>query len=505
MSFSLLSIAIIAVTAAVIYREVRKGYRHGLSRSLISLSILIFCAVFASLVSVWITKPIGALVIEILRSTGVLNLLSGTLALFVGIVKMLVNIIISLLLFLPTFYILRALVTYLVKIIIAAVTAKSNKGRSKGSAVYLSEDAPFYVVNDKKLGALVGALSGFIIAVVVFMPLMGLLKSADDIADTLKEMTDIPAVENSKGLDILDRYANDASGTVLYTCGGGVIYDITTRTNAYGYTSCLNDEIKAIRETNLTETAVELYESGAITLENSEIIEKFLDKVDRSLFLKLVMADVLKNVSSRWLEYQPYMGIARPSFSSYSEIDNFFNSVLYVCTSTSIETYDADIRTIVALIRIFEEYPILNTRDYKSFMTDFVEENALQSIEAELRKNPHMNSVHVAIDDLIMNIIASEFELEKYSLSQKTNLYNGIASVLNDARGLSGYVKSTAIANGISEKFESCGVYVPSNLENRIANLLSYKLSDSSELTGTAVESIFEEYMKEKDQGEGDK
>ena len=65
-----------------------------------------------------------------------------------------------------------------------------------------------------------------------------------------------------------------------------------------------------------------------------------------------------------------------------------FDSILYVCSTADINTYDEDLGTVLGLMEIIGDYDFLfATHDYETFMKVFVEGEALQRIEEELAKN----------------------------------------------------------------------------------------------------------------------
>jgi hypothetical protein len=85
------------------------------------------------------------------------------------------------------------------------------------------------VRHEKPIAAFVGALAGLVLVIVLFMPLTGILKTGDDIIDTVAEMTHNETIQQSTAARLLDHYGNDASGTVLRACGGNALYNMTAR------------------------------------------------------------------------------------------------------------------------------------------------------------------------------------------------------------------------------------------------------------------------------------
>ncbi len=495
MSFTVLSIAIIVITAAIIFRHVRMGYKKGMSKALIHLGILLFSAVFSAVVSFLLAKLVGTLVFTAFGETGVIADLKNSVGFVFGVIQLLIQMILSVILYIPIFYIMKLVVKALVGAIIKLVAKKCKKPKKEPE--YMSENTPFYVRHDKKIGAIVGAISGLLVAIVVFMPLTGLLNTSSDVVDFVMELTQKEDTEKPEALQLLDRYASDTSSTVLQACGGRVLFDLTARTSMEGQSTCLNREIRVLRDLKLMERKNEIT-GGGLTLEATQALERFVQDGKDSLCLRVMTTDILKNLSSNWIESRPFMGINRPSFGENRALDRFFNSLFSVCSTTSIQTYDQDIYTIIHLLQIFLEDDVkLDLNDYDAFKTFIDEQNGMQRIKDVLNENPRMSTVNVAMDDMIMMTLATEIDSSKYTVEQKKSFYKGIASILNDANGLDGSVRSVAIANGIREKFADHGSELPENLEELVAETIATRFSGNETVTEQDVEEYFAEYLEE--------
>jgi hypothetical protein len=383
----------------------------------------------------------------------------------------------------------------LVNFIAKRVICAFNRRKNAEQITYYSEDEVYHVKHEKKLGMVVGIISGFMLSVIVFMPLTGLLKSANDIVNVVSEMTDNSKIKESEGVQLLDKYANDFSGTVLNTCGGQVIYDLASRTSVEGQSSYLNKEIRILRSIDIMGIKDSLSEANGLTSENIGEIEEIVDKMEESLMLKLFMIDVLQNASKNWMENETYLGIPKPVLGDSPAFDSFMDAILFVCSTTTMDTCDDDISTMINIMNIFGDYDaLLGNADYDSVMSEFIEKDGLNRIEDELYKNPHMSSVHMAIDNLLIELIAEEITEIKYSNEIRDRLYKGIAASLNDTRGLTGSVKMSALSNGISDEFDKSGLIIPDNINDKLANILYQNIaSENGSVTESDVKKFFEE------------
>ncbi len=496
MTFTLLSVVILGITAAIVYVQAKAGYKKGLAVSLVNLAVTFASTILAVLASLLIASPCGDLVLFLLGRVKIYQTLMSKVGLLEPLCGVLVKVLLALLLYIPVFFLLR----WLIKVIVGIVMRASRKKSPKHVLDYSPENEDYYVKYNKRMGALVGVVSGFLIAIVVFMPITGLLNTADDVVDIVETSLTNVKFKNAKSLELLDKYSDDFAGTVLNACGGRALYDMTTTISVGGQTTCINREVEIVGSIDIMGLRTSLVSAGAITPDNIVKAEGLLMTISDSVALKLLSAEFLNNAATKWLEGEKYMGIKKPSLGGHAALDGFMDSVLYVCSTSTFDTIDADITTIVTLIRTFQEYSALSLNgDYATFMKEFVAMNGIQRIEDELYKNPHMSTVHVAIENLIMNVVAQELENAPiYTDAIKSKLYKELASALQDAQGLSGSVKLLAISNGVAEHFGDTGMYIPENLNEKMADILDKNVAAmDGTITEEDVKSFFDQYIQE--------
>jgi hypothetical protein len=494
MTFTLLSVVILGITAAIVYVQAKAGYKKGLSVSLVNLAITFTSVILGVLFSLLIASPCGDLVFLLLSRVKVYQTLMSKLGLIEPLCEVLVKVLLALLIYVPIFLSIRAIIKFIIGIIIRA----NRKKTPKHVMEYFPENEDYLDKYNKGMGAAVGALTGVLIAIAVLMPVTGLLNTAGDVVDILETSTSKVVTKNSKTIALVDKYSDDFAGTLLNACGGKALYDMTTTISVSGQTTCLSREVDIISSIDIMDLRNSLVAKGAITPDNINKAEGLLMTISDSVALKLISAEFLNNAATKWLEGEKYMGIKKPSLGGHSALDGFMDSVLYVCSTSTFDTIDADINTIVTLIKTFQEYTALSkSGDYTTFMKEFVAQNGLQRIEDELYKNPHMSTVHVAIENLIMNVVAQELESAPiYTDAIKSKLYKELASALQDAQGLTGSVKLLAISNGVSEHFGDTGMYIPENLNEKMADILDKNVAAmGGTITEEDVKSFFDQYI----------
>jgi len=471
MSFTLLSIVILAITAAFVYRHVRLGYKRGLTKTLISLAILIFSALIATVLSSVLSSLMTDGVVVLLKTAELYEKLIEPMGGYVSVIMIVIKTVISLIIYIPVFFILRLVVAFIFRIVCTIVI------RKKGGRIpqYLSENEDIYVKKEKNIGAAIGALSGVILSIIIFMPLIGGMKSVNNTVGIVGAITGKDKTEQVEALQMLDKYSNDFMGTVFDACGGGMLYDLTTRISYSGEVSCINNELEMIESIDTKALLASFKNPEVSATKKLTGIEPVLDAVNDTVVVKMVFVEFIKNASSTWLQHGEYMGIPRPSLGNHRAMEELLDSVLLVCSTTTFDTYDADVRTFMNIAKIVSENEkSFNESDYSTFIDTVVRSNLLQRIEDELDKNPHMANIKYAINDMIMCTIVTELDAtEKYPESVKKELYKALANALTDTMSLSGSTKTVTLANQIVEDFKARGINIPDQISARVALAMS--------------------------------
>ena len=493
MSFTLLSIVLLGVMALFIYKQVTKGYKQGLTKSLINLSVLIICALCGALLASWIAALFSPSFIAFIRRTDIYVAIikfTGDISIVEGFV---IRIILSLILYLPIFLLLRKISSSIVRRILKKRIEPYGEEQR-----YISENENFLIKNDKKIGAILGVVSGFVLSIAIFMPLVGLLRSANDAILITKEITNVKAIEESEDLNLLDRYANDFSVHLIYACGGSTLYDVATTVSIDGELTCVNKEIKHIRGIDFSVAKGVFKESFAIEESKVQEINGMISDINESAFMKAFSVQIIKNTSSRWLQNKGYAGFKRPALKYNSDMNALVDDVLRDLSNTSLETYDDDIKSALMLISVVEKnHKIFENSDYTTFMRELENSSLLQDINNVTATNSGMASVNDGIDDIMLTSLIEELaDGEKYTDVARIRLCNDLQMAVNKTKGLTKEARVSAMLSYSAESFATFGIDVSNSLNRKFATRIVDRFSDESGLIDSKdVEQFFNEYL----------
>ena len=475
-----------------VFFQARKSYKRGLSKSLIKLSITVFCAFMAAVVAILIASFTEELSLNLLNQLGVYQAVEDSIGSAAAVTIILFNMLLSMELYLPSYVILRV-IAEIVCAIIYKVLVKAPK---KKEMAYLSENEESYVKRNKTLAAAVGVCSGIIVTLISFMPIVGALKTVEHVVDTVDHMAPDMALGENEIVEELNYYADDAAVNVLYICGGRLLFDLSTTTIFAGEITNLDKEITAINNIDLEELQQILSSISSMDEKSARSISQFLDRINESVILREMLVAVVKDSTSAWLEGNAYMGIERPNFDQHAAVDVFVDEVFYVFSTSTNATIKGDINTIVNISMILNgSEGLFSSGDYDAVIKAVVEDGILNKIKEELNKNSHMKTVAYAVDELVMSIVADEIQNTlEFTDSQSEELFEEIADILTSTAHLKGSAKTTAVSNYVKECLDSYGVPVPPELEDIVATILISGIDSTGGVDMDAVQDFFDGY-----------
>ena len=409
-----------------------------------------------------------------------------------------IQIVLALILYIPAFFALRGIFSLVIKIVIKKCIPKFNRNREQ----YLSENETFYVRNDKKIGALLGIVSGFVLSVVVFMPFVGLLRSGNEVVDLSKEFISLSKTKAPKELDLVDQYANDFSVALLDSCGGNAIYNIVTSISVDGTHTGINKEIELIKSVDAQNlySLMGMFKSPLdISDEDVALVEETLEELNRSVFLKYYAVQLIHNVADYWLEDKWYAGMKRPTFDDCEPLNKIMDEVLEILIGSTPETYDENIISLLTLINVFQEHKeLFSYKDLNTFMSEFEDRDFIQELEDVFEDSSLMSIIDPIIDNMIGQKIANALYNEsEYSETVRVKLCNELADAFNKTKGLTQNSRLVAISSYTSKSFNDFGIYIPATINNRLmANLLDEISSSGGSVSGSRIEQFFANYLQ---------
>ena len=489
MSFNLISIAILVIAAVIITFEVIRALSRGVKKSVITL-VSIFISMFSAILITFVASDaIVNAAMTLLDKIEGLETLYDRFPHFEEVAFAYADAIISPILFVLLFILVRVIVA-----IVFAIVFKRNAKRY-GNKAYENEDAPNYKKKPKWISAFLGAVSGFLVSVILFMPVVGSLKISAVAARSVNETSDAFnfRIKNSM-VKALDTLSSDVVGNVFYYSGGVLIYKSTSvsrlNDNHFELEAEIVNSLDGIDDLLKVGTVISNVENA--TEEDKEVLRSVGEKINRAETLKNVGSDFISDLSKKWLNREKYYNIPKPKVGNAAEV--FFDKMLFVCKSTTPDTVGADLSSLLNVFLLADEYQILNCEDYKTLIETANQTGAFNAIKAELSKNSRMSGVSVEIDNMAVRAVASainNFTPEEYEAITKD-----VATTLNEALTIKDPEERVRyITDYMEQHIRERDIDVGSDITNEVAKKLTEELLDTThEVTPEEVEEFWDKY-----------
>ena len=493
MTYTPLSTVIIIFLTSLTVFWAWRGYKRGLTRSAIGLCAVIISAFFSIALVHKISADYAGDLFALFYDLEIIPPDLDILEQYADVVILLLRIIMSLILFLPAFGVIRLIIaipsTILCRILIRKRTS------------YLKEGESLYIREHRRIGASVGAVAGFLLAIVLLTPLTGILKTAAAGIQIYETIAQEEIEDPSGTVDAIIYYSSDFGIDAMDACGGHMLFDLATTVTLHGDTSNLNRELAVLNETNIDDITHLLATLSNFKATDIASAESILDQLSESMIIRLILTETIRGASSAWLKNDSYLGIPRPSFGDHFAIERFTNEILYACSTTTYETVKNDIKTLLGLGKIFATaLTDLDLTDYEALVEELMAGGLLNTIRDELAKNPHMLAVSFAVDDLVMSVVTEELQNSlKYTDAERDALYDELADILTSTLGLEGTVREVEVTESIRESLAEYGVYIPeglNDLNSKIAKELIAGIDTSGgTVTREDIQAFFDAFL----------
>ena len=497
MTFSLFSVAILSIAAVIMIKEIRKGFKGGFVKSLMSFTTLVLSLITSLILSPYISESIGSefsyIIRDLIGNNSAISQ-SDCMRIFLNALS---SIIISSFFFLTILAVMRAIFSFFS----SRIYNKVNNTESELVEIEESENKISYMGESRKWGAFVGAVTGLLMTIIITSPIMGTLNVAKDIVAFVEraDKTIVADEEVKAEVDALRSYANDSVGMVLYNMGGNIIYNSAASTTVRGETVYLVNEIKNMRL--ILEDFLEVYyifqTPQNATPAHTENITRLCEYIEELRLCDIIIADYLPQAAQAWLGGNTFLGIHKPALNDV--IVPAFDSILEVCSYTNIYTVKQDTITLIKIYALLIESGILENADNFSALIACIDEyDLLMKLNSELDKNPNMMPAKKEINRIAMTIISDRIHSDVYNSSKYNELTSSLADAINSitAKGYGTYEEELdAMTEYTLEYLKDYGIGVPNSVAEPIADIMLQGLSSGGTISSDQVENFLKNYL----------
>ncbi len=351
------------------------------------------------------------------------------------------------------------------------------------------------------LGAILGAAQGAAVAIICFVPWVGILTTATDaVAMVQKEAPDAEATASiTESYDeYLKPLAESLPITLMDKCGAGILYDRLSTVEIYENKYKMAEEI--------TTVAVKLYASGerlsgmdwqSLTEENKKEISAMLEAIDESSYISITLSRILSAAATAYDD-----GAYRFTAEGHA------NDILADTVGIFREMNEKELVPTLAVVKdvyftLSDENVIArlsggSTAELKDTFTKKDENGAtiITRVKDQLSSNPRTEPLIGTISRISVTVMAHSYGAE---IDEETyaNVTNGIKDVINIKK--SDYATEEEYVDAISDKLDTTlsenGIEVDDDILEGMAQHVADNYADKEgELSDSEIDDIILSY-----------
>ena len=498
MSFTLFSVAVLLIFVTAASIEIFRGLRRGYMKTLISLGTVLFSILFSAVLSPLLAKPIVGAVWKSVRNMSFVPDVIRDSYEYSLLIVMLSCIVVSTVLFVALFFIIRGITELVLSIVYRSVLKKR-----KDDPEYRKENLSWLDRNGRTVSVVAAIISAFLITSVLTSPLMGSMETAVYVVETVEEF-DERTLKKVKGADQvieqLEHHSKDLAGNLFYQLGGKQMYRAAASTSHGGVTVYLHDELALLRSTVKELSAVYPSFSNPMgtTKEQLESMDVICENIKEMGMSHLLVSELFSDISEAWLNGDVYSGIAKPDFNDV--IEPTLDEILIVCAETNENSVKANVITLLKVYSLILRSDILglNVDSYDELMAFFEDGTLIEELKLVLGENPYMSAVIDRIPSIVIDVLADhiniwEFGQEKYDLLME-NMADALRNVLTRGYGTS-EERLDVLSNYAQDYLNDYGLEVPDTAVEIVADqLLTSAIPEDGMITAETIKDFFGKY-----------
>jgi hypothetical protein len=508
MSFTLLSLVFLGIALLGVFIEVRRGLRRGFVYAAVGLSTVLVSAVGAVALALWLSDKPAELVATLLENAvPALETFEKTFPHVTDILVAVADALVTPFLFVGFFLALRLILRIVASILLAKgydpddprYMGTPRRPAALRAPTYESPDAPWHRRHDRLLGGLAGGLCGFLAALCILSPVLGMLSTSRTLLRGLRSMkVSLNAMLPAETLSDVEYYVNDSGAAILSASGGDLIFDATAVTELDGTPLTLRREVKTCMDVcyDFSRVIKVITNPGAATDEQKEIIYGLGDRMEESAFTRVLAADFLNSASAAWLEGETFIGIKRPAFGDL--LDPILTAALEVCGQSTPECAARDITTVLRIYLIIVDSGLTTNPDRDSLMAALDEGGVMDKIYAELRKNPCMRPVEQELNNVALRIMAETIDWANFAPDTYRDLMDSLSEAMNLVNGMEGATfdeRVETLTEYTMHYAEQYGMELPESMAQMAATAMIQQLTTDGQLSADHLEEFFNHYL----------
>ena len=462
-----------------------KGRKYKWHLSLARIIVALISAVAAAMLATFLSNLVIRLVLNLAITNGwfleVGNILAE-LPTGVGVATALASMLVSPILFIPLFFIIKPILNIFGKLI-SRLIARASDGKTKKSddakAAGEGQKEPKKDENGRKivkrkhykkrnealiahyfnpLGAALGALCSLLVFCIALVPIVGAIDVVNDIvplfSDTLMEEASEAegATENAAMLDIagtalaaLNGLDNNVGALTIKYTGGKLLYGAMTTSVINGEMANLNKEGALLA--SVAEAAVIVLDEEEAPEEKAAAVRAVSPAFDRSVVTRTLISEFCTAAGETWDAGESFHGVARPQLGG--DFEAITSAAIDVFATADSQNIKKDVHAITEAVAVLFESGAVG--DLQSDpMSILGNEETTSALFAAFLENERLDPMVDGFADFGVNILLDTILTPNTREELYAEFVNGFTSVNGE--------DAEALTKAYSDIFDDYGI-----------------------------------------------
>ena len=406
MFYTVFSLIFVALAVLYALNGMRKGKKYIWSYSVAQIVIVLVSAIASAFLSSAISLAIfNAIFGAIASGNGELGALLTQLPVMGEALCAIASMIAAPILFYVIFAILRMVLGIVAKIVLRLIAKKiaqkkgilsedgtlpaeeneepMETGKKSKKKKKSKNDGYFRISGQKNpKGMLLGALCGLILFLATMIPVVGILGIVNDMTSLGIAGAESPMVQTIGS--VVDAGANNIGAKAVRTVGGEALYSAMTTYKVGDEKATLAKETRFLGV--MGRAMFDMTNPEVDRAEAANSFRQIDEAFQETTLIPTVLPEFLNAAKASWDRGESYCGIAKPSFD---KMDGLIQPVLDVLGTSTKETIDEDVATLVDLTAYMIENDVMT--DVKDDpISIFKKQEVTAEVMRQLLENDHM-------------------------------------------------------------------------------------------------------------------
>ena len=551
-AFGIIGAGLGGITLVIIAINILKGLLFGFKKTVKSLAVIVLAIIIASIVTAIVCNPNSGVVATGMELIG--DMLGEEMGELFAVEELTVTLkyyaamMVGPFFFVAVFFVLWTFLSIVAAIVFRVVPPLRSFIKNKPSPLV-----------HRGAGAALGLVCGYVVAIVLIMPLVGTLNfvtsmpydmlmddSSNDVEwhPTRDEVGGWYDYDGSYRLDgwydeqgnyhinsWIDPDGNFYEGYIEYNynyksdeeieeereefmeemeeaqetvdtfmnLGCGPLYNAFASAKFEGERVYLKDDVITLIELINAISEVESSSGDKIGNDHIDMLRNVTGYVDRSALLRNTVAGIFSTASESWAKGESFLGIDNLNGGELMGpvVDELLNTL---STSTS-ETITSDLNSMIGAFEVMVNSGIMEDMEYSQMLKELgKEDGVLDQMVVVLNKNSRMKKVSGEVSQLSTRALASHLKSGEYG-----TLMTDLAASLNSHSGMSADEKRELVKADMAEAFAKSNVDIEGTALDNVVDGFIAEFDGESYVTDAQITEYFaNNVIAEKVENDGD-